>query len=109
MKIEFYVLAVLTCLLGTTSVKAEDLILDKVKSKEWDCYVCHRNDEDFIGPSFSAVRQRYGDKNATQAVIDYLAKKTIEGGLGAWGLTPMNSHRQISKGEAKEIVTLILK
>lgn len=107
MKIVFGMFSVLILLLGTTSVKAENLLHGKIKSK--GCYECHRNDEKFIGPSFAEISQRYSGKTATPALVDYLAKKIINGGLGAWGNTPMNSNPQVSVAEAKEIVKLILK
>ena len=107
MKIVFGISAVLMLLLSTTSVKAESLLHSKIKGK--GCYECHRNDEKFIGPSFAEISQRYGGKTTTPALIDYLAKKIINGGLGAWGNTPMNSNPQVSVAEAKEIVKLVLK
>ena len=77
------------------------------KLKKNGCYECHRNEEKFIGPSFQEIGQRYRE-SANPALIDLLTKKIINGGLGAWGNTPMNSNPQVPNGEARTIVKLIL-
>lgn len=106
MRIVFGIAATLL-MVSAPSARAENLLHSKIKGK--GCYECHRNDEKFIGPSFAEISQRYGGKTATPALVDYLAKKIINGGLGAWGNTPMNSNPQVSIAEAKEVVKLILK
>lgn len=68
-----------------------------------DCLSCHKTDTKLIGPSYQEVAAKY-----TDADIDMLAKKIIEGGKGNWGEIPMTPHERISKEEAKLMVKYIL-
>lgn len=70
-----------------------------------DCLVCHKTDQDLVGPSFRNIANRYeGDPAATKT----LAQKVISGGSGAWGQVPMAPHANISAADAEEIVKWIL-
>ncbi|MGV3588682.1 MAG: ThuA domain-containing protein [Adhaeribacter sp.] len=70
-----------------------------------DCKACHTLDKVSVGPSFTAVAQRYkGDGTA----VDRLAKKIILGGGGVWGEHAMSAHPQVSNQDASEMVKYIL-
>jgi cytochrome c len=70
-----------------------------------DCKACHTLDKASIGPSFTAVSQRYkGDASAT----DRLSRKIIEGGGGVWGDHSMSAHPQLTVTEASEMAKYIL-
>src|SRR5690606_41371163 len=61
-----------------------------------DCLTCHKTDARVVGPSYQEVADKY-----TEADIDYLADKIIEGGKGVWGEIPMTPHTGMSKDNAK--------
>ncbi len=66
---------------------------------------CHKEDAKLIGPSYQEVAAKY---EATDANIDMLADKIIEGGSGHWGDVPMTAHAGMSKENAKLMVKYIL-
>jgi cytochrome c len=70
-----------------------------------DCTTCHKISEKNIGPAYTEVAQKY---EATDANIDTLVKKIIEGGSGVWGSVPMTPHPGLSADSAKEMVQYIL-
>ncbi len=70
-----------------------------------DCLICHKTDQNLVGPSFRDIANRYeGDP----AAVTMLAQKVISGGSGVWGQVPMAPHANISTADAEEIVKWIL-
>lgn len=70
-----------------------------------DCLTCHKVDAKLVGPSYIDVANKYP---ATDANIDLLAGKIIQGGSGSWGEIPMAPHPALSSDDAKEMVKYIL-
>ncbi|AYO58313.1 cytochrome C [Chryseobacterium sp. 6424] len=68
-----------------------------------DCLTCHKTDARLVGPSYQEVADKY-----SEADMDYLAEKIIEGGQGVWGQIPMTPHAGMSKENAKKMVEYIL-
>ncbi|QIG88225.1 c-type cytochrome [Chryseobacterium sp. POL2] len=68
-----------------------------------DCMSCHKIDAQLVGPSYHDVAAKY-----TEADIDMLANKIIEGGKGNWGEIPMTPHTGLSPENAKLMVKYIL-
>ncbi|MGX9987300.1 c-type cytochrome [Soonwooa purpurea] len=68
-----------------------------------DCMSCHKIDSKLVGPSYHDVAAKY-----TEADIDMLANKIIEGGKGNWGEIPMTPHAGLSPENAKLMVKYIL-
>jgi len=68
-----------------------------------DCLTCHKVDARVVGPSYQEVAEKY-----TDADLDYLAKKIIEGGSGVWGEIPMTPHAGMSEKNAKLMAEYIL-
>ena len=60
------------------------------------CVACHAMDTKLLGPSFSAISQKYPGK------IDYLAAKVKGGGSGVWGAIPMPA-QTLAESDAKII------
>ena len=56
-----------------------------------DCLSCHKVDSKY-----------------TDADIDHLAQKVIDGGKGVWGEIPMTPHAGLSKDNAQKMVKYIL-
>lgn len=69
-----------------------------------DCQACHQVSSESIGPSYSAVAERYKDSTD---VNTYLVNKIINGGSGVWGERAMPAHTEISEGDVRKIVTWI--
>lgn len=68
-----------------------------------DCLTCHKIDSKLIGPSYQEVATKY-----TDADLDILAQKIIDGGKGNWGEIPMTPHTGLSKENARQMVKYIL-
>ncbi|MBE9602836.1 c-type cytochrome [Pedobacter sp. MC2016-24] len=70
-----------------------------------DCIGCHNKVQKVIGPAYVDIAKKYplNDEN-----VNHLADKIISGGKGVWGEVPMTPHANMSKEEAKEMVTYIL-
>lgn len=70
-----------------------------------DCYTCHKERSENVGPAYLAVAERYDDKPAT---ISRLAAKVIRGGNGVWGERLMSAHPTLSQDDAEVMVGYIL-
>jgi cytochrome c len=81
------------------SAKGEQLISGS------DCLTCHKVDAKIVGPSYVDIANKY---EATEANIEMLAGKIINGGSGSWGEIPMAPHPALSTDDAKEMVNYIL-
>ena len=68
-----------------------------------DCLGCHKEDAKLVGPSYQDVANKY-----TEADVEMLADKIINGGKGNWGEVPMSPHAGMSKENAKKMVEYIL-
>lgn len=70
-----------------------------------DCTTCHLIDKKNIGPAYTDVAQKYEN---TEAVIDTLIGKVINGGAGNWGDVAMTPHPQLPKEDVREMIKYIL-
>lgn len=70
-----------------------------------DCYICHKEDEKSVGPTFKNIAERYP---VNKVYVEMLAQKVIRGGSGSWGYPVMDSHPKLSLKDAKVMVTYIL-
>lgn len=67
------------------------------------CLTCHKEDGKLVGPSYTEVAAKY-----SEADIDLLADKIINGGSGVWGEAAMTPHPGMDKENAKKMVKYIL-
>ena len=70
-----------------------------------DCKTCHKEEMKVVGPALKDIAGKYPN---TPENVDKLADKVIKGGSGNWGEVAMLPHPQISKDDAKEMVSYIL-
>ncbi len=70
-----------------------------------DCLGCHKINEASVGPAYSAIATKY---EATEANINLLAAKIMNGGQGVWGEVPMAAHPTLSKEDAVQMVKYIM-
>jgi glucose/arabinose dehydrogenase/cytochrome c551/c552 len=82
-----------------------DAVMGKSLMMNADCKGCHKIDEKSIGPSFTAIAQRYKD---SPRIAPYLMEKIIKGGGGRWGENAMPAHPTMKTGDVKQIVTYVL-
>lgn len=92
-----------TAAVATTAAAATPEDQGKQLLEGMDCLSCHKVDAKLVGPSYQEVAAKY-----TDADIDYLAKKIIDGGTGVWGEIPMTPHSGLSPENAKLMVKYIL-
>ena len=90
-----------------TSTQAENPEVEKGMNlvAKSDCLTCHQVETKATGPAYIDVAAKYPSNDA---VIDSLSDKIIKGGAGNWGTIPMVAHPQVSKDDAKAMVTYIL-
>lgn len=77
-----------------------ELLLD-----EYSCFTCHAYDQRGIGPSLAAIAERYADQ---PDIGPELARRVIEGTVGAWGDEPMRPHLGMPEDEALQMVRYVL-
>lgn len=82
-----------------------DVYRGKMLISQNDCLTCHREDTTLVGPSYSAVAEKYA---AQSNVPDTLAQKIIKGGSGNWGEAVMTPHPNLSEADAKLMVAYIM-
>lgn len=70
-----------------------------------DCQTCHHKTNRIIGPSYTEVALKY---DFTQASIEMLGKKIVEGGNGNWGDVAMSPHTNLTKAEAEKMAHYVL-
>jgi cytochrome c len=70
-----------------------------------DCFTCHKVDSKVIGPAYKDVAAKYPP---TEANIDTLVNKVINGGKGNWGDVPMAPHPQLKKEDVRIMIKYIL-
>ena len=70
-----------------------------------DCYSCHAASDASVGPSWKEIADRYKDHSISK---DYLTRKILLGGIGAWSDKYMSAHPQHTKEEIDQMVDYIL-
>ena len=72
--------------------------------KASDCFNCHAVNNVLVGPTFTAISEKYKDSKKAKSEA---AQRILEGSSGIWGQIPMMPHPQHSLAEAKEMVNWI--
>ena len=90
-----------------TSAAAANPLEDKAMAviAKSDCLTCHKINETVTGPAYAEVAKKYEN---TEANVNMLVDKVINGGKGNWGEVPMLAHPTLSKEDAKTVVQYIL-
>lgn len=86
-------------------VSKQEIEEGKVLISKSDCMACHTVDKKVVGPSYVEVAKKYP---MTDANINKLALKIINGGSGVWGQIPMAPHASVSSTDSKKMVKYIL-
>ena len=90
---------------NVTAITEEPLAEGAKLMKSTDCYSCHNEDANLVGPSFKKIAEKYSNtKNNNASLIE----KVIKGGQGVWGQVPMQAHPTLAKDDAAKMVTYIL-
>lgn len=72
-----------------------------------DCGSCHSIVKTSIGPSFTAIAEKYFKENRIRT-IKKLSAKILDGGGGVWGTQAMSAHPDLPKKDAEQMVQYIL-
>jgi cytochrome c len=118
----FIVLIVLSYQCGSGGEKKEDESIVKSEVKDVtqdpvyqkgvelvaksDCFTCHKIEEQFTGPAYREVANKYAGMPDT--IVAHLAGKIIKGGAGVWGQVFMTPHATLSQEDAEAMVRYIL-
>lgn len=88
-------------------VTASEVALPKgqVLIESSDCQTCHHVKNTLVGPSYTAIANKYESSAETTS---YLTSKIKLGGSGVWGDTPMLAHPALSDEDAAEMVSYIM-
>ncbi len=70
-----------------------------------DCKTCHNKTRQTIGPSYTAIAQKYKNNNDN---IVLLSKKVKKGGSGVWGEQAMTPHVDLADEDIRVMVEYIL-
>ena len=70
-----------------------------------DCKSCHSVDKESIGPTYTAIADRYSGEKGSKK---FLSEKIINGGSGNWGERAMTPHPEVSTVQAEDMVGYIL-
>nr|MBI1232776.1 cytochrome C [Cytophagales bacterium] len=70
-----------------------------------DCFTCHEEVNDNVGPSFSSIAARYG---GDKSVYPYLTGKIQQGGKGVWGDVQMNAHPDLTDADIRPMLDYIM-
>jgi cytochrome c len=89
---------------ASTPAPAEMLPGEKLVATA-DCVGCHNRTQKVVGPAYIDIAAKYP---STPENIDKLAGVVIAGSSGTWGELPMTPHPNLSKEDAKSMVTWIL-
>ena len=90
----------------TSPTSTEDLVAQGATLvKKSDCETCHHATNTIIGPSNTAVAEKYA---YTLENIQLLAGKIIKGGSGVWGQVMMIPHPDLSQADAEKMARYIL-
>jgi cytochrome c len=93
-------LAGILCLILSSAAQA-----DAALAQSKGCMTCHHAERKGIGPAFRDVAARYASEPTASVA---LARKTREGGKGAWGdgIMPPNPH--VNEAESLRLANWIL-
>ena len=70
-----------------------------------DCFSCHSIDQKLVGPSFTAVAQKFAGQPGATSTLEGAIKN---GHVGTWGQIPMPAHPQLSDAQLQQMVSWIL-
>lgn len=70
-----------------------------------DCYTCHEEINDNVGPSFASIASRY---KGGKSDYPYLMQKIREGGKGVWGDVMMNGHPDLEDADIRPMLDYIM-
>ena len=86
-------------------MEASAFLVGKALMETSDCKACHSLTEKSVGPTFTAIADKYaGNDGAVKA----LSEKVIKGGSGVWGDLMMSPHPQLSTADTEKMIAYIL-
>lgn len=89
----------------STSALALDAAAAMELAKANGCFSCHAANEKLVGPSYSAVHEKYKDDKDAVAT---LAQSIQNGSKGKWGRIPMPAHPSMSPADIKTLAQWVM-
>ena len=91
-------------MLAVTVVAAQQTSVGEKLVKEGDCFSCHAQNGQSVGPSFAAIARRYAGQASS---ISQLSAQIRKGGSGDWGDVAMPPHPELTDSQAKQMLSWI--
>jgi len=92
-------------LFASGAAHALDVAAAVEMAKANGCFSCHAANEKVVGPSYSAVHEKYkDDKDAVAS----LAQSIQNGSKGKWGRIPMPAHPSMSPADIKTLAQWVM-
>lgn len=88
-----------------SSVQADAIAIGEALVGKSDCSICHHKVNQIMGPSHTAVAEKY---EFTSDNVKLIAGRIINGGSGVWGEILMTPHTDISQEDAENMARYIL-
>lgn len=88
-----------------TGLSAADQAAAMAMAKDNGCFSCHAMNEKVVGPSFSAIAERYrGEAGAAASLVQAVQN----GSKGKWGRIPMPTHSSIGQADLAKLANWVL-
>lgn len=76
-----------------------------VLMEKTDCYTCHNESVQTVGPAFRAIAEKYKFTNTS---VNALVGKVVKGGAGVWGESAMTPHPNLPQEDVKAMIAYIM-
>jgi cytochrome c551/c552 len=86
-------------------LEVSDMLSGRGLIDSYNCQACHGVSTESIGPSYTAVSERYQDSTD---IDSYLIDRIINGSSGVWGDRAMPAHTNLTEADAQRIVSWIM-
>ena len=87
------------------NVEASANLVGKALYEGSDCKSCHQITDKSVGPTLTAIADKYAGNEAS---IKTLVEKVMKGGAGVWGDLMMSPHPQLTSEETEKMIRYIL-
>lgn len=95
---------ILISMLAVTVVAAQQTSVGEKLVNQGDCFSCHAQNGQSVGPSFAAIARRYSGQASS---ISQLSAQIRKGGSGDWGDVAMPPHPELTDSQARQMLSWI--
>lgn len=87
------------------NMEASANLVGKALYEGSDCKSCHQVTDKSVGPTLTAIADKYA---GNEAAVKTLVEKVIKGGSGIWGDLMMSPHPQLTPEETEKMIRYVL-